>query len=68
MKYTYKGKTIYVGIDVHDKSWDLQILTSHSIQQHVHLRPASCESLYSFLSSHYPEGIFRSKTNLSKSV
>ena len=45
MSYNFKAKTIYVGMDVHDKSWELQIMTQHAVQQHIHLRPASCSNL-----------------------
>lgn len=52
----FKGKTIYVGMDVHDKSWELQIMTEHSVQKHIHLRPASCSSLEKLLHRFYPGG------------
>ena len=50
----FKGKTIYVGMDVHDNSWELQMMTEHSVQKHIHLRPANCDSLEKLLHRHYP--------------
>jgi len=54
MKLDFKGKTIFVGMDVHDNSWELQIMTQHAVQKQIHLRPANVETLMKLLNQHYP--------------
>ncbi len=52
----FKDTTIYVGIDVHDKSWELQFLTEHTVQRQIHLRPPGCGELEKLLHRLYPGG------------
>ena len=41
----FKGKDIYVGIDVHKKSWDIKMMTAHSSQSQIHKASPSPEFL-----------------------
>ena len=54
-KLDFTGKTIYVGIDCHLKSWNVTILTQNSIQKTFHQVP-KVEKLMSYLKEHYPCG------------
>ena len=54
----FKGKDIFVGIDVHKKSWDIKILTSHTSQKLIHKTKPSPEYVAQFLKEHYPKANF----------
>lgn len=57
-KISFKGQNIYVGIDVHSKTWEVAVLTESG-----HLRRYSQESsakvLFDFLRKHYPDGNYK---------
>lgn len=54
-KISYRGQKIYVGIDVHKKTWSVAVCTAHT-----NFRPFSQESdpslLVNYLHQNYPEG------------
>lgn len=47
------GQNIYVGIDVHLKSWSVAILSEHSVQRRFRQDPEP-EVLHKYLVSNYP--------------
>lgn len=55
MKSTFKGKEIYVGLDVHKKSCELKVLSSNlSLGNVVKLSPYNGRIIHKFLTKHYP--------------
>ena len=53
-KISFKGKNIYVGLDVHLKSWSVTILSETSLLKQMR-QDADPEGLHRFLVNHYPE-------------
>ncbi len=49
----FSGQNIYVGIDVHLKSWSVSVLSEHSVLRRFSQSP-SPEALHKYLSSNYP--------------
>lgn len=58
-EFSFKGKNIYVGIDVHLKSWTATILSESTHLKTYRLDP-SPDALYSYLSRTYPGASFHS--------
>lgn len=58
-KLDFKGQNIYVGIDVHLKSWSVTVLSEHSVLKKFRQDP-DADSLYKFLVTNYPEGTYHS--------
>lgn len=52
-KLDFKGQNIYVGIDVHLKSWSVAVLSEHSVLKRFRQDP-NPDSLHKFLTTHYP--------------
>jgi transposase len=52
-KLDYSGQHIFVGLDVHKKSWNVTILTEH-IAQRTFSQPPEVETLVRYLHRHYP--------------
>lgn len=50
---SFKGQNIYIGIDVHLKSWSVTILSETSVLKKMS-QGADPDALYRFLTSHYP--------------
>jgi len=55
----FKGQNIFVGIDVHLKSWTVTILTQTLVHK-TFTQPASAETLSNYLKSHFPGGDYNS--------
>lgn len=55
----FNGQNIYVGIDVHLKSWSVAVLSEHSVLKKFSQNP-DAEALHRFLASNYPEGSYHS--------
>lgn len=55
----FKGQNIYVGIDVHLKSWTVSILTE-KLHHKTFSQPPSVEALSGYLHQHFPGGCYRS--------
>jgi Transposase and inactivated derivatives len=55
----FKGQNIYVGIDVHLKSWSVSVLSEHSVLKKFSQNP-DAEALYKFLTSNYPGATYHS--------
>lgn len=55
----FEGQTIYVGIDVHLKSWTVSILTDH-LHHKTFSQPSDVGSLVSYLQTHFPHGHYLS--------
>ncbi len=54
-KISFKGQKIFVGIDVHKKSWDVAIAPEVGVVSR-HPQKASAQELFDFLKRHYPDG------------
>ncbi|MFR3425583.1 MAG: hypothetical protein ACLTSS_05150 [Phocaeicola coprocola] len=52
-KLDFSGQNIYVGIDVHLKSWSVAILSEHSVLKRFSQSPEP-EALHKYLVSNYP--------------
>jgi len=55
----FKGQNIYVGIDVHLKSWSVAVLSEHSVLKKFSQNP-DAEALHRFLTSNYPGASYHS--------
>ena len=58
-KISFKGQNIYVGIDVHLKSWKITIMLTHSLHKTFSMNPSGKE-LKAYLSKNFPEGNYYS--------
>jgi transposase len=58
-KLDFTGQNIFVGIDVHLKSWSVAVLSDHSVLKKFRQDPDAV-ALYKFLSSNYPNATFHS--------
>lgn len=47
-------ENMYVGIDVHKKSWNVHVVSEHVSLGRIHMKPPSVETLLEYLSSKYP--------------
>ena len=54
-KISFKGQKIYIGIDVHAKTWEVAVLTESGYKER-HPQKASAKSLFDFLKKHFPDG------------
>lgn len=57
--FSFKGQNIFIGIDVHSKSWSVTILSETSVLKQMRQGPDP-EGLHRFLTSHYPEAEYYS--------
>ena len=57
-KISFKGQTIYVGIDVHKRTWHVTMLTEAGNIKRVSIE-SSAQTLFDILNKHYPEGTYR---------
>lgn len=55
----FNGENIYVGIDVHLKSWSVTILTEHTHHKTFN-QPPEPEKLSAYLRSHFPQAFYYS--------
>lgn len=55
----FKGQNIFVGIDVHLKSWTVTILTE-SLAHKTFTQPACAQTLYNYLMRQFPGGNYHS--------
>jgi len=58
-KLDFKGQNIYVGFDVHLKSWNVTIMTDELVHK-TFSQPPSPENLYQYLEQNFPGGIYHS--------
>lgn len=54
-KINFEGQNIYIGIDVHLKSWHVTLLTDFGYKR-KHSQEASASVLFEYLNKHYPGG------------
>ena len=54
-KISFKGQKIYIGIDVHAKTWEVCVLTESGYKER-HPQQASAKTLFDFLKKHFPDG------------
>lgn len=57
-KEHFKGIKIYVGIDVHKKSWFITIYVENTLWKSFSISPPSSEKLIDYLQKHFPGGEF----------
>lgn len=58
-KFNFKGENIYVGMDVHLKSWSVTILTENNHYKTFN-QPPQPETLAAYLQQHFPEANYYS--------
>ena len=58
-KLDFTGQNIYVGIDVHLKSWSVAVLSEHTVLKKFRQNPDAA-ALHRFLSASYPSAIYHS--------
>ena len=58
-KLNFTGQNIYVGIDVHKKSWDITIILNGMKVKKFSMNPKPKE-LYNYLTKHFPNGDYYS--------
>ena len=58
-RISFKGQNIYIGIDVHLKSWSVTILSETSVLKRMS-QEVDPDALHRFLISHYPEAEYYS--------
>jgi len=56
---SFKGQNIYVGIDVHLKSWSVTVLSENSVLKRF-VQPPDPDALHKFLTRSYPEAEYHS--------
>lgn len=54
----FEGQNVYIGIDVHLKTWRITILTESGYKKQFS-QPSSAQSLFEHLKKHYPNGIYQ---------
>jgi len=57
-RLNYQGETIYVGIDIPKRSWNVSIVLS-GIKLSTFSMVPNVKALFSYLVSHYPNGIYK---------
>lgn len=55
----FSGQKIYVGIDVHLKSWSVTVLTEH-LHHKTFTQPSSASTLIHYLTHNIPGGMYQS--------
>lgn len=50
---------LYVGIDVHKKSWNVHIVSDHISLGRLHMKPPSMEKLLTYLQTRHPDAHYR---------
>lgn len=66
-KISFKGQNIYVGLDVHLKSWSVTILSETSVLKQYR-QDASPEALHKTLTTNYPDAEYHSVYEASPSI
>ena len=56
---SFKGQNIYVGIDVHLKSWSVTVLSENSVLKRF-VQPPDPDALHRFLTRNYPDANYHS--------
>lgn len=54
--FDFRGQSIFVGIDVHLKSWKVTVLLGDYVQKTISLSPPGVKPLADYLFTHYPNG------------
>jgi len=52
---SFKGKNIYVGLDVHNKNWMVTVMSEHLNLKTIHMSPGVPDKLASYLHTRYPD-------------
>jgi hypothetical protein len=64
-KLDFNGQNIFVGIDVHLKSWAVTILTEKMAHK-TFTQPANAETLKNYLERNFPGGTYHSVYEMAK--
>ena len=56
-KLDFKGQNIYVGLDLHHKSWKVIIMTDY-ITHKIFSPPSKTDVLYNYLEHNFPGGVY----------
>lgn len=56
---SFKGQNIYVGLDVHLKSWSVTVLSENSVLKRF-VQPPDPDALHKFLTRNYPDADYHS--------
>ena len=54
----FDGQNIYIGIDVHLKTWSVTIITQSGYKK-KHSQKSSAKELFEHLKKHYPNGVYK---------
>ncbi len=57
-RINFEGQNIYVGIDVHLKTWSVTIITQSGYKK-KHSQNSSAKELFEYLKKHYPNGNYQ---------
>jgi hypothetical protein len=57
-KVDFTGQTIYIGLDVHRKSWSVSIYLEH-FEHKTFTQPPKVEVLVSYLKRHFPGAAYK---------
>lgn len=55
----FKGQNLYIGIDVHLKSWSVAVVSEDTLLKRFS-QPPSADDLYNLLRSNYPNATYKS--------
>ena len=55
---SFQSQTVYVGLDIHKRSWNAAIYLDDQYIRNIH-QPPSPEALHGFLTTHYPGANYR---------
>ena len=58
-KIDFTGQNIYVGFDVHLKSWKVTVMTENSVHKSFSQSP-NPKALHTYLTDHFPGGTYHS--------
>lgn len=58
-KLSFKGKDVYVGFDVHAKSWKVSIFVNNIFHK-TFVQPPEVEILHNYLTKHFPDANYQS--------
>ena len=54
-KISFKGQKIFIGIDVHARTWEVAVLTESGFVKR-YSQVSSAKVLFDFLTKHFPDG------------
>ena len=58
-KISFEGQNVFIGIDVHLKSWKVTVMTENNLQKTFSQNP-NAETLRNYLDNNFPKGQYKS--------